>query len=232
MTQDKPFQVIGYGRKSVAEDGSVSLAAQQAEVARWCEARGYTLVAFYADDGVSGATLDRPQFQAAMTHLHSIKGKSRALVSYSLSRLSRSTSDAIRLGQQLDRKGIALVSVSEQIDRSTPHGAFQFELLCSLNALEREIGRARTKTAMGELRRQGRRISRYAPYGYDLGADRKLVINKTEQVIINEMRKMREDGETLDEIATHLDAKGIKTKNGKRWLRTTINRIVKRTEAT
>lgn len=222
------MQVIGYGRKSVSEDGSVSIEAQEAEVRSWCQKRGYTLVSFYHDDGISGATMERPGFQAAMKHLHSLKGE-KALVSYALSRLSRSTKDAITLAEVLEKKGIALVSVSENIDRTTPHGKFQFELIASLNALEREIARSRTKMGMRELRRQGKRASRHIPFGYTLAADGvTLLENKEEKAVVASILEMRKAGVSYQKIGMQLENQKIATKKGGRWIASTIRAIEKR----
>jgi len=228
MTYEAPLQVIGYGRKSVAEEGSISINAQEAEVRSWCDTRHYTLVAFYHDDGISGATMERPGFLAAMKHLHSLKGE-KALVSYALSRLSRSTRDAINLAEALDKKGIALVSVSENIDRTTPHGKFQFELIASLNALEREIARSRTKMAMKELRHQNKRASRHIPYGYDLSEDGAMLMeNMEEKVVVARIVKMRKQGVSYKGIASCLTGENIPTKNKGTWAASTILSIVKR----
>src|SRR5437868_9776225 len=107
---------IAYCRVSTelqAQEG-VSLEAQQARIHGWCEVNGYKLVNVHVDAGLSGSRADnRPALQAALGEACHSKA---ALVVYSLSRLARSTKDAIAISDRLAKSGADLVSLSERID--------------------------------------------------------------------------------------------------------------------
>ena len=93
-------QAVGYIRVSTERqaDEGVSLEAQKGKIAAWCAANGYELVTVYVDAGISGKRKDtRPELQNA---LKAIK-KDTALVVYSLSRLARSTKDAISINEAI-----------------------------------------------------------------------------------------------------------------------------------
>ena len=85
------MKAFGYARVSTegqAVDG-VSLDAQRAKIEAWCTAHGYDLVTTFEDAGISGGRADnRPGLQDAMD---AACGEGAALVTYSLSRLARST---------------------------------------------------------------------------------------------------------------------------------------------
>ena len=72
----------------------------------------------YEDKGLSGYYSDRPDFQKM---LHDIEaGKIRAVVCYKLDRISRKTSDLLRLVDFLDKYDVALLVCSNNI-KAAPH---------------------------------------------------------------------------------------------------------------
>jgi DNA invertase Pin-like site-specific DNA recombinase len=89
--------------------------------------------------------------------------------------------------------------------------------------------RERTRAAMKVKRGRGERISRYAPIGWDFGLAGRLVENHKEQKTIAIIKKLRAQGKSLRVIATTLNRRGILPKRGKRWLHSSVLRIVSRT---
>lgn len=206
---------IGYLRVSTAgqvEDG-VSLDAQRAKVEAWALANDYELLGVQVDAGLSGGRADnRPGLQKAIAEACRHKA---ALVVYSLSRLARSTRDTLAIGEQLDRAGADLVSLSEKIDTTSAAGKMVFRMLAVLSEFERDQISERTKSALQHMRAQGCRVSGRIPYGFDLDSDgKRLVPNEAEQTGIATMRRLRAEGQSLRKIAEALRAEGIETKSG------------------
>ena len=159
-------RAIGYIRVSTEDQvlEGVSLAAQRNKVEAWSELNDHELLAVEEDAGISGATADkRPGLQAA---LDAACRKRATLVVYSLSRLARSTMDALLIAERLEKAGADLVSLSEKIDTTTAAGKMVFRMLAVLAEFERDQLAERTRAAMQHLRGQGRRISRHLPYGF------------------------------------------------------------------
>src|ERR1051326_7091589 len=99
------LRAVGYVRVSTEGQASegISLDSQRGRIASWAEANGYTLAAVLTDAGISGKRADnRPGLQSALAEV--CKGGG-ALVVYSLSRLARSTKDAIGIAERLERAG-------------------------------------------------------------------------------------------------------------------------------
>jgi DNA invertase Pin-like site-specific DNA recombinase len=98
--------------------------------------------------------------QAERTELKKILEFARdgedVIVVYSLSRLARSIRQLLDLGEDLNRRGIGLKSLTEAIDTTSPHGRFLFSILAGINQLEVEVLRERTKAGLQAARDRGR----------------------------------------------------------------------------
>lgn len=218
---------IGYVRVSTeaqASDG-VSLEAQRARIESWASANGIKLLAIHVDAGISGAkAANRPALQKALAQ--ATKGKA-ALVAYSLSRVARSTRDALDIAAKLERAGADLVSLTENVDTRSAAGKMVFRMLAVLAEFERDLVSERTRGALAHIRAQGRRISGRIPYGYTLDGDR-LIPNAVEQATLHDVRTRRTAGETLEGIARSLTEAGVPGKMNGAWTATTVRRLVAR----
>ncbi len=208
-------------------DEGVSLEAQQAKLTAWCTVNDYELVAIHTDAGLSGGRADnRPGLQTAIEQACETKS---ALVVYSLSRLARSTKDTIAIGEQLDKAGADLVSLSEKIDTTSAAGKMIFRMLAVMAEFEKDQISGRTKMALAHKKSKGERIGG-VPYGYDLADDGvTLTINAAEQRTIAAMRELRARGLSFRKIAAELEQSNHKTKNGgAKWDNTVIQKILTR----
>jgi site-specific DNA recombinase len=213
------MRAIGYVRVSTTgqADGGLSLEAQRTRIQAWCDANGYTLEAIRVDAGLSGKRADnRPGLQQALDLACRFRGT--AVVVYSLSRLARSTKDAIGIAERLDKAGADLVSLSERIDTTSAAGKMVFRMLAVLAEFERDLVAERTTAALAVKRANGQRIGA-VPYGFDLADDgTTLAPNADEQRIIHEIQAMKSTGATLREIAIDLTDRGVPTKTASRTL--------------
>ena len=221
------MDAVGYFRVSTAGQANegISLEAQEAKVRAWAELHDRELVAVHTDAGISGArAVTRPALQNAIKQACKLKAP---LVVYSLSRLARSTKDAIEISERLGRCGADLISLTEQIDTTSASGRLFFRLMSSLAEFERDLTAERTRAALGYMRRQGRRVSRFPPFGFDLSQDEASIIeNAREQQQIGVIRKLREKGQSLRAIAEELGQRSIPTKRGGKWTAKSVRAIL------
>lgn len=210
---------IGYVRVSTegqVEDG-VSLDAQRAKLEAWAKLHDEPELVVFEDAGISGSSMaQRPGLKEALDTVCQRKG---TLVVFSLSRLARSTRDTLTISDRLAKAGAELVSLSEKIDTSSAAGKMIFRLLAVLAEFERDQISERTRAAMAHMRKGGRRISRFAPFGWDFDDTSTAVVeNAAEQLVLARMRKQRQSGLTLRAIAIALEEAGVPTKRGgARW---------------
>ena len=221
---------VGYVRVSTAgqaEEGT-SLSAQKAKIRAWADLNDYELLSIHSDEGISGKKMDnRPGLQRALSKACKAKG---CLVVYSLSRLARSTRDAIDISDRVAKCGADLASLSEQINTASASGKLFFRLMAALGEFESDVISERTSAALQHKRSKGERVSRFAPFGSDFNdAKTKLVPNATEQAVIRKMNRWREKGLSYGQIAARLEGKNIPAKRGPKWyaktVRDTLNRF-------
>lgn len=219
------LRAYGYSRVSTSEqaDFGVSLDAQTEKIRGWCVANGYELVEVMVDRGLSGGRSDnRPALQAALQAV----GRGDSLVIYSLSRLARSTRDTLRIADALERKGADLVSLSERLETTTSAGMLQFRMLAVLAEFEKDLISERTSLAMEQLRRSGKYLGGFDPYGFRC-VDGALQAIPEEQRVIQMAHQLREAGESLGSISRRLLRIGLVSRTGKPFQSVQIARMLK-----
>jgi len=224
----KQNQAVGYVRVSTEGQAAqgVSMEAQEARIRAWALANDYELVSVHVDEGISGGKVtNRPALQDAISEACKHKA---ALIVYSLSRLARSTKDALEISERLRKSRADLVSLSERIDTTTAAGKMVFRMLAVLAEFERDLVSERTTMALRHLKSQHRRISHNIPFGWELDDDgRHLIRNEAEQKVIVLIRALHAGGMSLRAIAVELNRRGLRTKKNKRFSHITVYRILK-----
>ena len=103
-------------------------------------------------DTVSGGQADRPGLIEALEFLRT----GDTLVVWKLDRLGRSLRNLIEVIGDLDRRGVAFLSLTEQIDSSTSGGKLIFHVFGALAEFERDLIRERTRAGLAAARARGR----------------------------------------------------------------------------
>ena len=106
----------------------------------------------------SGTRADRPELAKVLEQAR----RDDVLVVWRLDRLARSLRHLIDIADDLNRRGVALKSITESIDTTTPSGRFMFNILGALSSMEREIIVERTRAGLMSAAARGRRGGRPA----------------------------------------------------------------------
>ncbi len=222
--------IVGYCRVSTDDQVSegVSLEAQQQRIEAYGLAHGMPIIRIFTDAGISGKRADnRPGLQEA---LNLACRERAAIVVYSLSRLSRSINDTLKIAERLDKAGSDLVSLSERLDTTSAAGKMIFRMLAVLAEFERDLVAERTCAALAFKRSRREKTGGLVPYGFVLGEDGVTLLEReAEQAVISLMLSMHDRGASFPAIGAELERRGIQTKQGcRRWNRKTVARIVRR----
>ena len=112
-------------------------------------------------DRASGAKDDRPGLKACLADLR----HGDILIVWKLDRLGRSLSHLLTIITDLKNRGAAFRSITEQMDTTTPHGEFLFNVFGSLAQFERALIRERVNAGLAAARRRGRIGGRPRSFG-------------------------------------------------------------------
>ncbi len=100
----------------------------------------------------------RPVKQELLQKLRN--GEYAAIVVFKLDRYARSSSELILEVKELVEKGIAFISISDNLDFSTASGKLHFQILCAFAEFERELIRERTLEGLRRTKLQGTHLGR------------------------------------------------------------------------
>ena len=103
-------------------------------------------------DKVTGTVTERPGLEKIKEQLRS----GDILIVWRLDRLGRSLHDLISWVKYLEEKGVALQSLHESIDTTTPTGKLTFHLFGALAEFERNLIQERTQAGLRAARARGR----------------------------------------------------------------------------
>jgi site-specific DNA recombinase len=185
----------------------------------------------FADEGISGATLDRP----ALARLRGALRPCDTVLVYDPDRLSRDDVDFLVICREFERAGAELVFVN---GGQVPDGA-EGDIVRYLmgwkgkreraTIMERSIRGRRAKAASGKWVGSG-----HPPYGYRRVGERQnvaLEICEAEASVVRGIFRRFIDGEPILAIGERLTAEQVlppnRSKEGKRWYFQTIKRILK-----
>ena len=146
-----------YARVSTANNGQ-DPTVQTRELEEYCQCRGWKVADQYIDVGISGAKEKRPELDRLMADAH--RRKFDALIVWKFDRFARSVSHLLRALETFKALGIEFVSLSEQVDKSTPTGKMVFTVLGAVAELERSLITERVKAGLRNAKAKGKKLGR------------------------------------------------------------------------
>jgi DNA invertase Pin-like site-specific DNA recombinase len=146
-----------YARVSTTNNGQDPL-VQTREMKEYCPRRGWTVIDEYVDVGISGTKEKRPELGRLMADAH--RRRFDVVVVWRFDRFARSVSHLLRALETFQTLGIEFVSLSEQLDTSTPAGKMVFTVLGAEAELERSLIVERVRAGMRNARAKGKKIGR------------------------------------------------------------------------
>jgi DNA invertase Pin-like site-specific DNA recombinase len=112
----------------------------------------------FVDEGISGAIESRPALNRLLERVD--KGEIETILTFSFSRIARSTSHLLKILQKCKDHKTGLTSITEAIDTNSPMGMALFTILGALSQLERELIRERVRAGIAAARQRGKVIGR------------------------------------------------------------------------
>lgn len=202
-----------------------SLADQREACRERARALGAKEILEFADEGHSGATLERPGLMALREAVH--QGRVECVVIRDPDRLSRRLAHQLLLTEEFERAGARL----EFIDftwQDTPEGRLFYSIRGAIAEYEREKIRDRMTRGKLQKAKQGGIPHRFYVYGYDYDpATGKVSVNEAEAAVVKQIFTwFTEEDIGANGVAARLNEMGVPCKTGRAWHRRVVAAIL------
>lgn len=188
---------------------------------------GATVLRIFTDNGVSGRTDQRAEFQDAVKYCELYKPD--YFIAWDTARFARNRIDAAQYKRDLREIGTDVVYVSMSIDSKTDEGWFLEALLEVMDeSTSRRISKD-TRRSMMKNAQEGFYNGGRVPFGYQTveeGQRKRLCIKDDEAAIVREMFHLCGRGMGAKSIAAAMNKAGH-LQRGRKWVRTNVTYLLK-----
>ena len=190
---------------------SESVANQRSLLQSYIKDNDLAFVKEYIDDGISGTTFDRPQFNAMINDIE--KGFINMVITKDMSRLGR---DYIQSGHYIEQyfpsKGVRYISLLDNIDTyldNSNNDIAPFKAI--LNDMYSKDMSKKIRSVLKSKKEQGLFVGRAAPYGYKKTSDNRhqLETDPVAALVVEEIFQMFLDGFGVCKIASILSERRV-----------------------
>ena len=228
-----PTPVALYARvSSDRQDVDLSVAAQLRALRDHARKNGCVVVREFVDEAESGRVADRPRFQEMLDEAKSSSVSFREILVWKFSRFTRKREHAVAYKSMLRRRGIRVVSITEQAD-DTAAGRLLEGIIETIDEFYSENLAQDVTRGMREAASRGFWMSSEAPLGYSRvmvqdGPKKrpKLELDPDSSHVVRRMFDLSEAGKSTLDIARTLNDEGITSPRGKPWGKTSVHAIL------
>ena len=198
-----------------------SLPEQRERLETFCKFKGYEIVDYYEDAGISAKTGNhRPEFERLKADIKA--KKINTIVALKLDRITRSIYDWENLMTFLDENNAYLDCVNDEINTTSANGKMISRLLMSVSQNEIERTSERTKVGLAGAIKCGH-IPHIAPLGYK-HKDKKLVIDYSTKDVVIRIFNLYYNGYSYQKISNLFNEEKVLGKDN--WRDSTIVNIL------
>jgi DNA invertase Pin-like site-specific DNA recombinase len=215
-----------YARISSDREGDeLGVRRQLADCERRAVELGWAVAERYVDDDVSAwSGKRRPEYQRLLADLAA--GGIEGMVVYHLDRLHRHPRELEEFFEVVRAAGASdtIATVTGRINLADPDGQFQARILGAVAKKESDDKSRRIRRKHEELAAAGKVSGGgHRPFGYE--AD-KIALRPAEAAVVRDCAERVLAGESLRKLAIDLNAHGITTSTGGRWVQGSLRRIL------
>lgn len=221
VIKDK-LRVAAYCRVSTdSEEQLVSLETQKLHYESYIKSNpNWGFAGIYYDEGISGTKKEK---RSELLRLISDceQKKIDFIVTKSISRFARNTTDCLELVRKLVDLGVYIYFEKENINTQSMESELMLSILSGLAESESVSIAENNKWSIRRRFQNGTYKISYPPYGYDY-VDDEMAVNLEQAEVVRFIFKEVLAGKGAGKIADELNEKGIKPKRSNKWVSTTI----------
>ena len=214
------------------QDVDLSVSAQLRALKDYARANDHSVAREYVDEAESGRVADRPQFREMIEEGGKAKSPFDVILVWKFSRFTRKREHAVAFKSMLRRKGIRVVSITEQAEDNAT-GRLLEGIIESVDEFYSESLAQDVVRGMREAASRGFFLASNAPFGYkrvkvnDGVKERPtLEVDPATAPVVREIFEKSLRGSGLKEICKELNDRGI-TNRGKRWYKGTLHYVLR-----
>ena len=198
-----------------------SLPEQKERLETFCKFKGYEIVDYYEDAGISAKTGNyRPEFERLKEDIKS--KRINTIIALKLDRITRSIFDWEKLMTFLDENDAYIDCANDEVNTTNANGKMVSRLLMSVSQNEIERTSERTKVGLAGAIKQGHLPSQ-APLGYK-HENKKLVIDYSTKDVVVRIFELYYNGNSYQTISNILNEEQVLGKSN--WRDSTITAIL------
>ena len=214
------------------QDVDNSVAAQLRALRDYADKNGYMVYREYIDEAESGRVADRPEFRKMIDEASKPEAPFREILVWKFSRFTRKREHAVAFKSMLRRKGIRVVSITEQAE-DTATGRLLEGIIESVDEFYSENLAQEVLRGMREAASRGFWVGSKVPYGFSKrmvqdGAKKRPTLEPDPDTspIVKRIFDMSEAGSGMVDITRALNDDGIASPGGKLWGKTSVHKVL------
>ena len=195
-------------RRNIDESNSIS--NQKQILLDYAKKHGYTNTMFFVDDGISGTSFDRSDFNRMQRMVK--EGKIGTIIVKDLSRFGREHIEGGRLAEIVyPTLGVTFISIHENVNTSTGEGMEMMPFYNIFNEWYAAQTSKKIRAVWQSKADNGKRISSTVPYGYVRDAEdkEKWLIDEPAAAVVRKIYKLCLAGRGPSQIARQLESERV-----------------------
>ena len=214
------------------QDVDLSVAAQLRALRDYAQKNGYLVAREYVDEAESGRIADRPEFRKMLDEAAKQEAPFKEILVWKFSRFTRKREHAVAFKSMLRRRGIRVVSITEQAD-DTPTGKLLEAIIESVDEFYSENLAQEVVRGMREAASRGFWVASRVPYGYRKvmvqdGAKKRPTLEPDPDTspVVKRIFALSEAGRGILDITQTLNSEGIANPTGRLWSKNGVHIIL------
>lgn len=220
-------EAVCYARYSSFNQNEISIEAQLRAIRNYALQKGIEITKVYTDEAKTATNDSRPNFLHMIADLDVVRPD--LVLVHKLDRFARNRTDAAIYRKEIQSIGARLVAVDQDFGDGPEAVLMEAVLEGNAEFFSKNLSREVKKGQYEAVTEKHTHCGGIPPLGYDVGPDRKYVINEHEAQAVRIIYQMKLEGKSYPDIvhALNSDEAGYRSKKGQTFRENSIHDILR-----